>query len=160
MSPQTCANRMFPVRDRRVWHADGAGSVPRMRSSHRRPRPPDGVRYQSCNGDGIGVAFHSGDERGLYWRTHFRISITLLRGRFRNKHRLNEEVLLPPCPPCIPDMYISVSNKPTPSTVLESSSSPKILPTDAGVDVSKVSLVVDVSNMVTPRRSLSISQYR
>src|SRR5277367_6360528 len=82
--------------------------------------------------------------------------------RFKNKHCLNEEVLPPPCTPCIPDMYISVSNKPTPSTALKLSSGPKIVPTGVGVGVgvSKVSLVVEDSNMVTPRCSWLVSQYR
>src|ERR1700684_1172732 len=78
--------------------------------------------------------------------------------RFKNKHRLNEEVLPPPCPPCIPDMYISVSNKPTLSTALKLSSGPKIVP--IGVGVSEVSLDMEDSNMVTPRCSWSLSQYR
>src|SRR5277367_3472151 len=78
--------------------------------------------------------------------------------RFKNKHRLNEEVLPPPCPPCILDRYISVSNKPTPSVVLKSVSGPQIAPT--GVGVAKVNLVVEDSNMVTTRCSWPASQYR
>jgi hypothetical protein len=57
---------------------------------------------------------------------------------FKNKHLLNEEVLPPPCPPCILDMYISVSNKLTPSTALKSSSIPKIVPIGVGVGVVKI----------------------
>ena len=72
---------------------------------------------------------------------------------FKNKHRLNEEVLPPPCPPYIPDMYISVSNKPTLSTALKLPSGPKIVPIGVGVGVSKVSLDVEDSNIVTPRCS-------
>ena len=78
---------------------------------------------------------------------------------FKNKHYLNKEVLPPPCPPCILDMYILVSNKPMPSIALKLSSSPKIVTTGigvgvgVGVGVSKVSLVVKDSNMVTPRCS-------
>lgn len=53
--------------------------------------------------------------------------------RFKNKHRLNEGVLLMPCPPCIPDMYISASSKLMPSTALKLSSGPKIV--FAGVSV-------------------------
>ena len=48
--------------------------------------------------------------------------------RFKNKHRLNEKVFPPPCPLYIPDIYISVSNKPTPSTDLTSPSGLKIAP--------------------------------
>jgi hypothetical protein len=65
--------------------------------------------------------------------------------------------LLSLCPLCILDMYILVLNKPTLSIALKLSSSPKIVPTGVGVGVSKVSLVVEDSNMVMPRCSWLVS---
>ena len=73
--------------------------------------------------------------------------------RFKNKHYLNKEVLLLLCLLCILDIYILVLNKPTLSTALKLSSGPKIVLTSMGVSVSKVSLVVEDSNIVMLRCS-------
>jgi hypothetical protein len=77
--------------------------------------------------------------------------ITLMH--FKNKYRLNEEVLPPLCPLYIPDMYISVSNKLTLFIALKLSSGPKIILISVGVGVLKVSLDVEDSNIVTLRYS-------
>jgi hypothetical protein len=73
--------------------------------------------------------------------------------RFKNKYRLNEEVLLLLCPPYIPEMYISVLNKLMLSIALKLSSNPKIVLISVGVGVSKVSLDMENSNIVTPKYS-------
>jgi hypothetical protein len=82
---------------------------------------------------------------------------------FKNKHHLNEEVFPLPCPPYILDMYILVSNKPIPSTTLKLPSGPQITPTGTGIGIgvglARVSLIMEDSNIVTPRYSWLASQY-
>jgi hypothetical protein len=76
---------------------------------------------------------------------------------FKNKHRLNEEVLPLLCLPCKLNMYISVSNKLTLFTALKLSSGPKTVligvGAGVGVGVLKVSLDVEDSSIVTLRCS-------
>ncbi len=70
---------------------------------------------------------------------------------FKNKYCLNEEVFPLLCPPYIPDMYVSVLNKPTLSTALKLYFGPRIVPLSVSVDVEDL-------NMVTPRKGWSLSQ--
>lgn len=77
---------------------------------------------------------------------------------FKNKHRLNEDVLPPLCLPCIPDTYISVSNRPTPSTVSRLPSGPNV--ESMSVCNWKATLVVADLISVTPRCICALFEYK